>query len=185
MVERALAKQPAARFASMVEMWRALLETPEGAAARRNDLRRGGNCGPRCPEYICFCCWGTWERVRSTNGTMKLELLTLKGFTVFDGATTVDFAPGVNVFIGENGTGKSHVLKLVYALTEATRRHASGQGLEGGMEAALDSLVRSMLLGVFRPDGLDSFVATTNGEATISPERNRRAWTSRSPRATG
>jgi serine/threonine-protein kinase len=34
-VERALAKQPAGRFASMGEMRRALLETPEGAAVRR------------------------------------------------------------------------------------------------------------------------------------------------------
>jgi serine/threonine-protein kinase len=34
-VERALAKSPAGRFPSMGEMRRALLETPEGAAVRR------------------------------------------------------------------------------------------------------------------------------------------------------
>jgi recombinational DNA repair ATPase RecF len=74
---------------------------------------------------------------------MKLTRLTLANFTVFSDAA-FEFAPGVNVFIGENGTGKSHVLKLVYALTEATRRFASGQRLEDGMAPALDNLVRGM-----------------------------------------
>lgn len=87
---------------------------------------------------------------------MKLTRLNLHEFTVFHDAT-LELAPGVNVFIGENGTGKSHVLKLVYALTEATRRFAAGEGLEGGKDSALDHLVRGMLLGVFQPDSLSSF----------------------------
>ncbi|XXY19592.1 AAA family ATPase [Sorangium sp. So ce216] len=100
---------------------------------------------------------------------MKLTRLTLRGFTVFSDAA-FDVAPGVNVLIGENGTGKSHVLKLVYALTEAARRFAAGQGLEGGAEPKLDSLVRGMLMGVFQPDSLDSFAALSPGQATISLE---------------
>lgn len=36
-------------------------------------------------------------------------------------AAVFDFASGVNVLIGENSTGKSHVLKLVYCLNESVR----------------------------------------------------------------
>ncbi|KYG07071.1 hypothetical protein BE21_31215 [Sorangium cellulosum] len=100
---------------------------------------------------------------------MKLTRLTLSEFTVFSDAT-FDFAPGVNVLIGENGAGKSHILKLVYALTEAARRLAAGQGLEGGVEPKLDNLVRGMLMGVFQPDSLDSFPALRPGQAAISLE---------------
>ncbi|WP_437836605.1 AAA family ATPase [Sorangium sp. So ce1153] len=100
---------------------------------------------------------------------MKLTRLTLRGFTVFSDAA-FDFAPGVNVLIGENGTGKSHVLKLVYALTEAARRFAAGEGLDGGAEPKLDDLVRGMLMGVFQPDSLDSFAKYSPGQADVSLE---------------
>ncbi len=40
--------------------------------------------------------------------------LRLTNFTVFKDAEFT-FTPGVNVFVGENGTGKTHVLKALYA----------------------------------------------------------------------
>ncbi len=98
---------------------------------------------------------------------MKVTRLHLRNFTVFPD-TTFDFAPGVNVLIGANGTGKSHVLKLVYALTEATRRFVAGQGLEGGKDPTLNALVRGMLMGVFQPDGLSSFQCAQGSAASMS-----------------
>jgi len=103
---------------------------------------------------------------------MKVTRLRLHNFTVF-GDATFDFAPGVNVLIGENGTGKSHVLKLVYALTEATRRFAAGQGLEGGKDPTLDGLIRGMLMGVFQPDNLRSFSGTAQTTISLEWERAR------------
>ena len=41
--------------------------------------------------------------------------LTLENFTAFK-ATTFEWSPGVNVMIGANGTGKTHIMKLIYAL---------------------------------------------------------------------
>ena len=93
---------------------------------------------------------------------MRVTRLTLHGFTVFHDAEFV-FAPGVNVLIGENGTGKSHVLKLVYALTEAARRFAAGEGDVG-------ALVHTKLLEVFQPDGQESFVSSSGGRAIIGLE---------------
>ncbi len=46
-------------------------------------------------------------------GGTKLTRLQLENFTAFR-ALDVTFAPGVNVLIGTNGTGKTHALKLLY-----------------------------------------------------------------------
>ncbi len=43
------------------------------------------------------------------------QSLRLKNFTAF-AAAEFDFVPGINVFVGENGTGKTHVMKALYAM---------------------------------------------------------------------
>lgn len=48
---------------------------------------------------------------------MSITKLSLKNFTVFEEAE-FSLAPGINVLIGENGTGKTHVLKALYAVTK-------------------------------------------------------------------
>jgi energy-coupling factor transporter ATP-binding protein EcfA2 len=47
-----------------------------------------------------------------------LKQITLKNFTVFPEAD-LHFASGLNVIVGENGCGKTHLLKVTYALIEA------------------------------------------------------------------
>jgi len=46
--------------------------------------------------------------------------VVLDNFTAFR-HLEVDFAPGINVFIGANATGKTHLLKLLYAACDITR----------------------------------------------------------------
>jgi len=46
--------------------------------------------------------------------------LELKNFMVFSDLA-VDFSPKINVIIGENGTGKTHLLKAVYALASGSQ----------------------------------------------------------------
>lgn len=55
---------------------------------------------------------------------MTIQHLTVQGFTVFE-KIDLDFSPGINVLIGENATGKSHVLKLMYALLRSLRKKAT------------------------------------------------------------
>ncbi len=43
-----------------------------------------------------------------------LKTLEIKNFTVFE-KLSIDFSSGINIFIGENGTGKTHLLKILYA----------------------------------------------------------------------
>ncbi|MCL2082739.1 MAG: ATP-binding protein [Oscillospiraceae bacterium] len=45
---------------------------------------------------------------------MIIENLHLKNFTVFEDIE-VEFSKGINVFIGENGSGKTHLMKFLYA----------------------------------------------------------------------
>jgi len=47
---------------------------------------------------------------------MKIKDLSIKNLTVFEQAK-FDFCAGINVFIGANGTGKTHAMKVIYAVT--------------------------------------------------------------------
>ena len=49
------------------------------------------------------------------NLTNKIKRLELENFTCF-GKVALDFSPGINVFIGENGTGKTHLMKVLYGV---------------------------------------------------------------------
>ncbi len=44
--------------------------------------------------------------------------LKFKNFTGFK-ELEINFSPGINVFVGENGTGKTHILKVVYTAVAA------------------------------------------------------------------
>jgi energy-coupling factor transporter ATP-binding protein EcfA2 len=86
----------------------------------------------------------------------KITQLTIENFTVFREAK-FDIASGVTTLIGENGTGKSHVLKLLYSLSEALRRFRTGEtGLTSKPE--LRDVVAKMLEDVFQPDHLGRLV---------------------------
>lgn len=51
---------------------------------------------------------------------MSIESIELKNFTVFKNLK-VDFSKGINVIIGENGTGKTQLLKAIYADIQITK----------------------------------------------------------------
>ena len=51
----------------------------------------------------------------------KISRLELTNFTCFSEAS-FEFRSGINVFIGENGTGKTHILKLLYAMANNGRK---------------------------------------------------------------
>lgn len=84
-----------------------------------------------------------------------IKQLKLRGFTLFQSAT-VDFAKGLNVVIGSNGTGKSHLLKLAYTCArwsqEMSLRTARSNSRPD--KATLQKELGSKLVNVFRPDQL-------------------------------
>jgi energy-coupling factor transporter ATP-binding protein EcfA2 len=69
-------------------------------------------------------------------GVMPVRRLQMKQFGAFASAD-FEFVDGLNVFIGTNGTGKTHVLKLLYTILQSVGR---------------DTQLHSKLAGVFRPE---------------------------------
>lgn len=55
---------------------------------------------------------------------MKFQSIKLKNFTVFTNCE-ITLGAGINVFLGENGTGKTHILKLLYSAAQASRHDVS------------------------------------------------------------
>ena len=51
---------------------------------------------------------------------MTLTQVNLKRFTAFSDLS-LELSPGINVFVGANGTGKTHLMKVCYAACEASR----------------------------------------------------------------
>ncbi|HEY88955.1 MAG TPA: AAA family ATPase [Thermoflexia bacterium] len=58
-----------------------------------------------------------------------LEKMELEFFTAFE-SLHLDFSPGVNLFIGANGTGKTHLLKLLYVALSTQREERKRESLE-------------------------------------------------------
>ena len=50
---------------------------------------------------------------------MPITRTTLKRFTAFEDLD-ISFSPGINVLVGENGTGKTHLMKVCYAACDVT-----------------------------------------------------------------
>ncbi len=80
---------------------------------------------------------------------MKISACKIDNFTVFD-SEPIEFCPGVNVIIGANGTGKSHLLKVLYALTQWM---TGKNGAEN--EGHVLTRAHHLLNGLFKPENGD------------------------------
>jgi len=89
-------------------------------------------------------------------------MLSLKQFTAFSEAT-FNFSPGINVIIGENATGKSHLMKMIYTLLKvceiAHQRKISSDKLE--------ERFHSQLHDVFQVHNNHELVRLSTGMAEI------------------
>lgn len=99
---------------------------------------------------------------------MKLKRLELEQFTVFE-RTDFDFTEGLNLFIGENGTGKSHLMKLLYAILRSGRssRSSSVSSATDAPHDSFDNRLARKLASVFKPDedSIGRLVARTVGKS--------------------
>lgn len=82
-----------------------------------------------------------------------LTSLHLKNFTVFPDAT-FEFGRHLNVIVGENGLGKTHILKAAYCLLAVSARGAKETGGATPTKSYLQTAVASKLRDVFKPDEL-------------------------------
>jgi hypothetical protein len=106
---------------------------------------------------------------------MNVQQLSLRQFTAFDAETRFEFCPGINVLIGANSTGKSHVLKAIYTLLKLSEKAQSGvrvpsqqirdAGQAGKVESngRLEALAYDKLFGVFKPERVSRLVRHGQG----------------------
>lgn len=76
-----------------------------------------------------------------------IERLELRNFTGFD-ELALDFSPKLNVIIGENGTGKTHVLKAAYGLCSGAAELGAN---EKPKKAEISNAFTHKLLRLFMP----------------------------------
>lgn len=85
---------------------------------------------------------------------MAIRRIEMENVTVFD-KMDIEFTEGINVFIGENGVGKTHVMKLLYSACQAVKHDVS---------------FSQKTVRVFRPDGssIQRLVSRKNKGGTAS-----------------
>ncbi|HNV72456.1 MAG TPA: AAA family ATPase [Candidatus Ozemobacteraceae bacterium] len=92
-----------------------------------------------------------------------IDKLNIENFTVFKKAEFT-FSPGLNVIIGENGTGKSHLLKLGYCYLRALHDRQNDVGKPPSASMVL--AITKRLYDVFKPEALENLVRRGNGKTT-------------------
>jgi len=60
---------------------------------------------------------------------MRIEGLSIENFTLF-GKNQFKFSDGLNIIVGENDTGKSHLLRLLYSLIESNNLVQEGGNIQ-------------------------------------------------------
>lgn len=134
-----------------------------------------------------------------------LKSLKLSRLTVFSDAT-LRFGKNLNVIIGENGTGKSHLLKIAYASIAVSAKEGIKLHPAAPTKALLQTALADKLVGVFRPEALGrlasrkqgrercdvelsfrdstldlSYAFATNSKSEVSVDRLPTAWVDKMP----
>lgn len=92
-----------------------------------------------------------------------LRTLKTQNFTVFSDLS-LEFGKSLNVIVGENGSGKSHLLKLLYSMLSSS--YELGNRLDAPpSKASLQGALADKLSGVFRPESLGRLVRRKPGRA--------------------
>lgn len=99
-----------------------------------------------------------------------IRRLRLSNFTAFEQAD-FDFSPGLNLIIGENATGKSHLLKVAYATTWTVGKSFAGVPTAfPPREEALNPFLGIKLVGVFKPNLLGRLVRQGGAQSECKVE---------------
>ncbi len=80
---------------------------------------------------------------------MKIKKVNLKNFMLFN-SLDMEFSPNINIISGENSTGKTALLKVLYATTKSLYEWQKGK--TDFTKDSYEQILVSKLNGVFKPD---------------------------------
>ncbi|NOS89327.1 MAG: AAA family ATPase, partial [Methylococcaceae bacterium] len=103
---------------------------------------------------------------------MKIKSIEIENFTVFKNKHTLHFSNGLNVIVGENGTGKTHLIKLLYSLLISLNyvvNEDAGYYYENKMliEQAISEAFDIKLSNIFKSDNLDNLITYNKTQGLI------------------
>lgn len=91
-----------------------------------------------------------------------LKKMSIKNLTVFS-EEELQFSSGLNVVIGENGCGKSHLLKVAYAVIAASAEEAKKPTVGDPTKTVLQKVWADKLVHVLRPESLGRLARRKQG----------------------
>ncbi len=88
--------------------------------------------------------------------------LNISGFTCFENNKFI-FSPNINIFIGKNGTGKTHILKLISAILRADELC---NRLNANSKERFEHIIAEQLVAYFKPEQLGRLVRRQQGRTS-------------------
>ncbi len=98
-----------------------------------------------------------------------LRSLDIKNFTVFS-AANLAFGSNLNVIVGENSTGKTHILKLAYSVLATSAEEGRKPMASSPTKAGLQARLGEKLVNVFRPEALGRLARRKQGRSRCDVE---------------
>ncbi|MEK8019773.1 MAG: AAA family ATPase [Candidatus Parabeggiatoa sp.] len=95
---------------------------------------------------------------------MRIEGLSIENFTLF-GKNHLKFSDGLNIIIGENDTGKSHLLRLLYALIESNNLVALNKAERKNY--LLQLFIPQKLIDIFKPEELAHLIKSGQKKSQV------------------
>lgn len=95
-----------------------------------------------------------------------IQQLTLENFTLFRTLPTPTFYSTLNVIIGENDTGKTHLLKLLYTIVRSLEEYQNQR--PGTSFIQLSDLLANKLQRVFLPPQMELGQLVSKGEKRLT-----------------
>ena len=94
-----------------------------------------------------------------------LKSLHVENLTVFPEADFT-FGKNLNIIIGENGSGKSHILKAAYCAIAVSAKGAKDSTSDVPTKAFLETALADKFINVFKPDELGRLARRRQGHTT-------------------
>ncbi len=91
-----------------------------------------------------------------------LNQLVVKNLTVFSNAQ-LTLGQHLNVIVGENGTGKTHLLKIIYATLATSAQEGRKPNASAPTKSLLQYKLADKLINVFRAESLGRLARRTHG----------------------